>query len=156
MSEELDGWRLGWTGQDFILRGGGVLRVPDRWKAGMPAVALDGELFAGGGGFNEIQGRIARGFHGLSFQVFDAPAALPFRRRLAYLKTLDLPGHCQIVPQIKCKDTPHLLEYADAIVDAGGEGLVVRDPRAMYQAGRTYDVLRWVPVDPRVSRRKVG
>jgi DNA ligase-1 len=69
MSPKKDGWRLGWTGQDFILRGGGVLRVPGWWKAGMPTTALDGELYAGIGGFNEIQGRMKRGFHGLSFQV---------------------------------------------------------------------------------------
>ena len=156
MSEKLDGWRLGWNGSDYILRGGGVLRVPDHWKAGMPAVALDGELFAGAGGFNQIQGRIARGFHGLSFQVFDAPAALPFRRRLAFLRTLSLPSHCGIVEQIRCRDTQHLVEFADAICEAGGEGAVARDPAARYVQGRSGDVLRWVPQCPRLNRRRVA
>jgi DNA ligase-1 len=157
MSEKLDGWRLGWNGSDFILRGGGVLRVPDRWKTGMPAVALDGELFAGRGEFNQIQGRIARGFHGLTFQVFDAPAAGgSFRSRLAFLRGLELPSHVQLVEQVRCRDTKHLVEAADAIVEQGGEGAVVRDPAARYAPCRTDSVLRWVPVDPRVSRRKVG
>jgi DNA ligase-1 len=156
MSIKLDGWRLGWTGQDFILRGGGILNVPDSWKVGMPAVALDGELFAGAGGFNEIQGRIARGFHGLSYQVFDAPSCLPFRRRLAHLKTLDLPPHCDLVEHVRCRDTQHLIEYADAIVDAGGEGCVVRDPRAPYVEGRSWSVQKWVPQDPALNRRRVA
>jgi DNA ligase-1 len=157
MSPKLDGWRLGWNGSDFILRGGGVLRVPMAWKAGMPATMLDGEVFAGAGEFNSIQRRIADGFHGLSFQVFDAPTvAAPFRKRLAYLKTLTLPGHCQIVQQVRCRDTQHLIEFADAIVAAGGEGAVVRNPAARYVQGRTHDVLRWVPQDPAMNRRRVA
>ncbi len=156
MSEKLDGWRLGWNGSDYILRGGAVLPVPDHWKVGMPDFALDGELYAGAGEFNSIQGRIARGFHGLSFEVFDAPAALPFRRRLAFLRTLELPSHVQLVEQIKCRDTQHLVEFADAICEAGGEGAVVRDPAARYVQGRSGDVLRWVPQCPRLNRRRVA
>lgn len=157
MSPKKDGWRLGWTGRDFILRGGGVLRVPDSWKRGMPDCALDGELDPALGNFNRIQGMIRDGFHGLSFQVFDAPSATgSFSKRLAFLRTLALPSHCAVVPQIRCRDTQHLVEFADAIVDAGGEGAVVRDPRALYRAGRTGDVLRWVPVDPALNRRRGG
>ena len=156
MSEKLDGWRLGWTGQDFILRGGAVLPVPDRWKVGRPGFALDGELFAGAGGFNAIQGRIARGFLGLSYQVFDAPSCLPFRRRLAFLKTLVLPPHCGLVEHVRCRDTKHLIEAADAIVAAGGEGAVVRDPRALYVPGRSWAVQRWVPRCPRLNRRRAA
>ena len=156
MSPKADGWRCGWNGSDFILRGGGVLRVPDHWKVGMPGFALDGELFAGAGGFNAIQGRIARGFHGLSFEVFDAPAALPFRRRLAFLKTLVLPPHCGLVEHVRCRDTQHLVEFADQVVMDGGEGAVVRDPKAPYVAGRSWAVQRWVPQCPRLNRRKVA
>jgi DNA ligase-1 len=157
LSPKLDGNRLGWTGADFILRGGGVLRVPDRWKRGMPTTALDGELWGGLGSLYEIQGRIRDGFHGLTFQVFDAPAAGgAFRKRLAYLKSLSLPDHCSLVEQIRCRDTKHLVEFADAIVNAGGEGAVVRDPRAPYVAGRSGSILRWVPQDPALNRRKVA
>ena len=157
MSPKLDGWRLGWNGADFILRGGGVLRVPDRWKAGLPTTALDGELDPGPGNFNSIQGRIADGFHGLSFQVFDAPAAGGgFRSRLAFLRTLELPSHVQLVEHVRCRDTQHLVEFANAICEAGGEGAVIRDPAARYVQGRTGDVLRWVPADPALNRRRVA
>ena len=156
MSEKLDGWRMMWNGSEFILRGGGVLRVPDRWKVGMPAVALDGELFAGRGEFNTIQGRIARGFHGLTFQVFDAPMPGTYRQRLAFLKSLSLPDHVGLVPQVRCRDTRHLIEHADAIVSAGGEGAVVRRAVARYVPARTDDVLRWVPQCPRLNRLRVA
>ena len=154
MSEKLDGNRILWNGSEFILRGGGILNVPDSWKAGMPSADLDGELYGGLGSLYELQGRIARGFHGLSFQVFDAPSSLPFRKRLAFLKTISLPSHCGIVEHIRCRDTQHLVEYANAICEAGGEGAVVRDPRAAYVSGRTDSTLRFVPCDPALNRRK--
>ena len=154
MSEKLDGWRVLWTGSEFITREGNVLDAPEWFKAGMPAVALDGELFAGRGEFNAIQGLIRDGFHGLTFQVFDAPSGLPFRKRFAYLKTLALPDQCELVEHVRCRDTAHLVEFADAIVCAGGEGAVVRDPRARWVAGRTESVLRWVPQAPIKNRRK--
>ena len=67
MSEKLDGWRVMWTGSEFVTREGNVLDAPEWFKAGMPVVALDGELFAGRGEFNAIQGLIRDGFHGLTF-----------------------------------------------------------------------------------------
>ncbi len=157
MSPKLDGWRLGWNGSDYILRGGGILNVPDSWREGMPTTGLDGELFAGAGNFNQIQRMIADGLHGLSFEVFDAPAvAASFRKRLAYLRTLELPSHVQLVEHVRCRDTKHLIDAADAICEAGGEGAVVRNPAARYVQGRSGDVLRWVPQDPAVNRRRAA
>lgn len=152
MSAKLDGWRLMWNGEDFILRGGGVLNVPLDWKIGMPSCELDGELHAGAGQFNSIQKRIASGFCGLSFHIFDAPSPLPFRKRLQFLQSIALPDHCCVVPHIRCRDTAHLMEFADAIVGAGGEGCVVRNPKASYEEGRTYSTLRWVPQCPALNR----
>ena len=156
MSEKLDGWRIMWDGAEFITRQGNILAAPAWFKAGMPAVALDGELFAGRGEFNQIQTLMAAGWHGLTFQAFDAPSAAPFRARYKHLLTLDLPAHVGIVAQVRCRDTRHLIEHADEIVTAGGEGAVVRNPRARYVAGRTDDVLRWVPQAPRMNRRKAA
>jgi len=156
MSEKLDGWRVMWDGAEFVTREGNVLAAPAWFKAGMPAVTLDGELFAGRGEFNQIQTLMAAGWHGLTFQAFDAPSAAPFRARYKHLMTLDLPAHVGIVKHIRCTDTRHLIEHADEIVTAGGEGAVVRNPRARYIAGRTDDVLRWVPQCPRMNRRKAA
>lgn len=152
MSEKLDGWRVIWDGADFITREGNILAAPAWFKAGMPAVALDGELFAGRGKFNSIQTLMAAGWHGLTFQAFDAPSAAPFSARYKQLLAIDVPAHVGIVKQVRCTDTRHLIKHADEIVTAGGEGSVVRNPRAGYIAGRTDDVLRWVPQCPRINR----
>lgn len=153
MSEKLDGWRVLWTGTEFVSREGHTLEAPEWFKAGMPTVALDGELFAGRGQFNRIQTLIASGWHGLEFRPFDLPEHPgTFRQRYAKLQKMELPGHVHHVAHFFCNDTRHLLEFADNIVDGGGEGAVVRNPRARYVGGRTHDVLRWVPQDPRKNR----
>ena len=121
---------------------------------GLPDVPLDGELWLGRGRFWGIQGALAADWRGLTFQVFDAPThGGRFRARLAFLKSLELPAHVQVIPQIRCEGTRHLVEFAHAEVMRGGEGAVVRDPRACYQPGRTGSVLRWVPVPPERNRR---
>lgn len=153
MSEKLDGWRVLWTGAEFITREGNVLDAPAWFKAGMPSVALDGELFAGRGQFNRIQTMMADGWHGLEFRPFDLPEyGGTFLQRYKQLRKIILPEHAHLVPHTPCRDTAHLVEFADNIVAAGGEGAVVRNPRARYTAGRTHDVLRWVPQDPRKNR----
>lgn len=154
MSEKADGWRTGWDGQNFWSREGWLLDAPEWFKAGMPAVALDGEIWAGRGGFHSIQGRMRDGWHGLEFFVFDAPrAGGGFAQRLAHLKRLELPAQATVAAFRRCRDTAHLLAYADGVVAAGGEGAVVRRPGALWRAGRCGDVLRWVPQSPACNRR---
>jgi len=155
MSEKLDGWRMMWTGSEFVSRQGVVFDAPEWFKKGMPTMALDGELFAGAGEFNSIQRRISEGWRGLTFQVFDAPEMVaPFKARYKFLQSVTLPAHAALVRQERCRGTEHMIAAADAVVDAGGEGVVVRDPKAMYEGGRTDRVLRWVQQDPAVNRRK--
>lgn len=157
LSEKIDGFRTIFDGRSFWSREGNRWFAPEWFLAGLPDVMIDGELHLGRGGFNGIRRAMRDGWHGLEFAVFDAPAAGgSFRKRLKYLKTLELPDHCSLVEQIRCRDTQHLVEFADQIVMAGGEGCIVRCPRAAYVAGRTDSVLRWVPQDPRVNRRKVA
>lgn len=157
MSEKVDGWRMIWDGSRFITRQGTVFAAPDWFLAGMPAVPLDGELFAGRGGFNEIQGRIANGWRGLTFQIFDAPEADGgFAMRLHVLASLSLPSHAAIVPQAICGGVDVMRAEAARIVREGGEGVVVRNPAAVWKAGRSSNVLRLVPVDPAFNRRKTA
>jgi len=96
---------------------------------------------------------IANDWQGLTFQIFDAPMMdAPFRKRYAFINSLVLPDHCGIVKQIRCNGTEHALDIADQIVHQGGEGVVVRNPRAKYGIGRTWNVLRWVPQAPAKNR----
>ena len=134
----------------------GILRVPDSWKLGMPGFALDAELIGGRGGQCHPR-HDARRLAGLRFMVFDAPKVVALsRKRLAFIKTLSIPSQCDLVEQIRCRNTPHLIEFADQIVVAGFEWAVDRDGQAMYRNGRTHDVLRWVPQCPSLNRWKIA
>jgi DNA ligase-1 len=155
MSEKLDGWRMMWDGKNFYSRELGLLDAPEWFKAGMPDTPLDGELFAGRGMFNRIQGMMRDGWRGLTFQVFDAPALKGgFSSRHAMLTAVadTLPDHVAVVAMRKVKTTREVVEAADEIVKAGGEGVVVRNPKGKYVSGRSNDVLRWVPRCPRLNR----
>jgi DNA ligase-1 len=155
MSEKFDGWRLMWDGENFYSRELGLLNAPDWFKAGMPAVALDGELFAGRGEFNTIQGRMRDGWNGLTFRVFDTIAPGAYSARLRTIRALSLPTHASVVEQVEVDSTLDVVQAADAIVAAGGEGVVVRNPKGKYLPGkRSSDVARWVPQDPAKNRRK--
>jgi DNA ligase-1 len=155
LSPKFDGWRVMVSGGRLVTRGGNFLDAPAWFTDGLPD-GIDAELWPGLGNFHRTQGMMRGGWRGLQLMVFDAVMDGAFRKRLAYLKTLALPSHVEIVPQVRCRGTEHLLEFADAIVANGGEGAVVRNPRAMYCHGRTDSVLRWVPCDPAVNRRKVA
>jgi DNA ligase-1 len=153
MSEKLDGWRLLWDGERFLSRQGRELNAPEWFKAGMPGVPLDGELFAGRGNFNFIRGMMRDGWHGLTFQVFDAPTAIGgYASRYDALQSIALPPHAAVVAQCACESTQHLRAYSDEITMCGGEGAVVRDPDAQYIVGRTATIQRHVPQPPEWNR----
>lgn len=153
LSEKLDGWRLMWDGKNYVTRQGLILQCPDSWYVGMPDHALDGELFAGRGHFNSIQHRIKHGFDGLTFHVFDViDHRSAFSVRAKFLANMDLPSHCVKVSHRKVSTVEEMIEIANSIVDDGGEGVVVRNPKWKYSGGRSWDVLRHVPQCPTLNR----
>jgi DNA ligase-1 len=154
VSEKLDGWRCGWDGADFITRQGEVLDAPDWFRAGMPAFALDGELFAGRGQFNHIPSLMANGWIGLTYSAFDCPCAMPFASRARVLTALPLPSHATPVEQRLCVNNGDMMGMACRIVNEGGEGAVVRRADSPWRAGRSGDILRFVPQSPRLNRVK--
>lgn len=152
MSEKLDGWRLLWDGKQYLTRQGNVLECPASWYQGMPSCWLDGEMFAGRGKFNQIQGMIRDGFDGLAFHVFDVPSALPFSDRLQALALTSLPIHCEKVDQRICAGYEDAVMMARQMTEIGGEGVVLRNPSSEYEEGRSWNVLRIVPQDPALNR----
>lgn len=154
MSEKLDGWRAGWDGNRFISRCGEVLSCPEWFLEGLPSCPLDGELFAGRGRFNGISGMVAGDWVGLTYEIFDAPSPLPFSERLLDLAYLSLPSHCHAIPQRVCANIGDLWGMGVSVCMEGGEGAVVRRADSLWKAGRSGDVLRYVPKPPRLNRVK--
>ena len=154
MSEKYDGWRVVWDGENFYSREEGLLDAPDWFKEGMPSVALDGELWAGRGNFYKIQGLMRDGWHGLEYMVFDFPLVDGvYLERLRSNRIPVLPKQAKRANYEFVYGVEQVIHAGNRVVDEGGEGVVIRDPKGLYHAGkRSRDVLRWVPQDPEINR----
>lgn len=147
LSEKLDGARCiyDWH-ENFMSRNGHLFRCPEWFKVGMPAHRLDGELYAGHGGFDFLVSEIQRkksDWRKITFEIFDlAELHQPIESRLAALAKLPLPSHCRLVPQRVCGGAQDVDDTETAIVAAGGEGLCLRPPRSHYQPGNFIKIKR--------------
>lgn len=144
VSEKLDGVRAQWDGARLVSKSGRVIRAPEWFTTGLPALALDGELYAGPGTLDRVQGLSRRAsanpadWLGLRFCVFDAPGVTGgFAQRLDALGRTahGLPAHVEIVRHEPCPVRAWLAARFAAVVAAGGEGLVARHPAGEYRAG---------------------
>jgi DNA ligase-1 len=136
LSEKLDGCRAYWDGKAFYTRAGNPIHAPDYITSAMPAEEVDGEIWAGRGGFQKarvaVQFGTADGKHwdGVRFVAFDYP-----QRSGDWLDRMDGNG-------LVCRSTKqafHLMRYVQA---NGGEGIIARQPAMQYRAGRSGCVLR--------------
>ena len=148
-SEKMDGVRSFWTGSEFITRHGNILSVPAWFKAGMPSVRLDGELFTKRGDFDGLVSAIQRKrnpWESVTFQIFDlAQLRQPIEARLTTLATLTLPPHCQIVPHRPLVDLADLDAMESEIVAQGGEGVCIRPPGSYYSPNGFTKIKRIFP-----------
>ena len=143
VSEKLDGWRCLWDGSQYWTRQGNLYHAPAAWYVGMPTAPLDGELYTGTRDRYALQGCIQSGrWEHIRFHVFDAIMPGRFVDRLATVQSLTLPDHVRLVPQRMLRSTAEFKDAARAIISAGGEGAVARNPSAEYRPCRTTDVLR--------------
>ncbi|AMO99076.1 ATP dependent DNA ligase domain protein [Collimonas arenae] len=152
VSEKYDGVRGYWDGKRLLTRGGQPVIAPPWFTAGWPAIAMDGELWAGRGRFNHAVSTVRRetaddsAWRSMRFMVFDLPAhGGNFNQRLQALKTL-IPSlktpWVQAVEQIKISDHATLQRMLDRIVRQGGEGLMLHRGASLYQALRNDDLLK--------------
>lgn len=152
MSEKLDGVRAIWTGRDLVTRNGNVIPAPEWFTAALPALALDGELWAGRGGFQRVMGILrgdGTGWEALTFRVFDAPeAAGGFETRLA-VATEAVTGCpvASIVEHVVCAGRKHFLSFANEMISQGAEGAMLRKPGAGYVPRRSSALLKFKPVE---------
>lgn len=146
-SEKLDGIRGYWDGKKLYSRNGKLLPMPPGWADNFPPFPLDGELFIARGDFDRTSGKIRRGdWDGVKLYVFDLPKAsgtLP--QRLAVLKQwlkTHLTDHLIVIEQIPITDIHHVQRLLAEIEEKGGEGLILREPKAPYLAGRSSKMLK--------------
>jgi DNA ligase 1 len=152
MSEKLDGVRAYWDGKQFLSRLGNRYHAPDWFVEGLPDVPLDGELWLARKAFQRtvsIARRQDKSEHWreLRFVVFDAPqAATDFEDRLAFCRDLvrgkKRPPFVLAHEHALCRDLEHLRAELARVEGLGGEGLMLRQPKSRYAAGRSATLLK--------------
>lgn len=154
MSEKLNGCRAYWDGSQMWSRGGNVIAIPERWRADLPAYALDGEIYAGTGNFEVARQAVQYGrwTPECRFHVFDVPD-FPgtYAERYRHLRSLFrvLTSPVCLISHVPIKNISEAVLYMHLVQKHGGEGVVLRDPANLYRPGRSAEILKlkqWVTV----------
>lgn len=149
MSEKLDGVRAYWDGKRLISRQGNVFTPPADFTRDFPSFALDGELYSARGQFEVISATVRssnRAWTGIKLHVFDVPNAPGnLHQRLAQAER-HLRQHPNapivIIQQITVRDVAHAQQFLREVEQKGGEGVMLRNPNAPYQSGRSDQLLK--------------
>lgn len=151
MSEKLDGVRAFWTGKKLISRNGKEFMAPKWFTKDFPPFAIDGELWSKRDDFERISSITSKskpheGWREITYNIFEVPkqsGGLLARVKVLqrYLKKQPH-QYIRIIKQIECKDTKHLKTFLKEIQSKGGEGVVVRNPLALYIDKRTKEALK--------------
>jgi len=162
VSEKLDGVRGRWDGRRLWTRGGLPVDAPAWFTAGWPGVAMDGELWLGRGRFEEISTLVRNppsgdaAWRDVRFLVFDLPThGGSFDERVRAMRAIPGPGvppWLHPVAQSRVTDAAQLQARLRAVLDAGGEGLMLHRGDAVYLAGRSEALIKVKPHDDAEAR----
>lgn len=151
VSEKLDGVRSFWDGTALWSKNGRRLQPPPEFVAQLPAFAVEGELWGGRDSYEKtaaivLQQQPHDGWLQLQLAIFDVPAEPgTFIHRIAkahaWFTTHPSP-YAFVITQTPVRDRSELQQKLQQVRDLGGEGLIVRNPAAMYAAGRSAEVLK--------------
>src|SRR5205823_2316003 len=120
--------------------------------AGLPPLPLDGELWIGRKAFQVTIAVVRRQdktdlWDQVRFLIFDAPdSGGPFEQRLQAVERVvraNQPPYARAHEHVECADADHLRRQLARVEALGGEGLMLRQPGSLYEAGRS-DTLRKV------------
>jgi DNA ligase-1 len=168
LSEKLDGVRAYWTGSFFQSRMGNLFHAPVWFRAGLPDVPLDGELWLGRKKFQRAVSIVRRQdesdlWKEITYVVFDAPKLeKPFETRLQFVNEClqqHHPAYAKAHEHVVCRGLDHLRHELDRLEPLGAEGLMLRQPGSRYEAGRSATLLkvkRFQDLEARVLRHQEG
>lgn len=156
MSEKLDGVRAYWSGSRFYSRNGNAFPAPSWFTADLPDTPLDGELWAGRGQFSyavsvaKSRSADPKRWARMTFAVFDAPGLTDEKGRPAKYETRQawlenqLTGKkfASMVPTSKCMSKDQMKTALKQVEKSGGEGLMLRKPKSVYEHGRSHTLLK--------------
>lgn len=151
MSEKLDGVRGYWDGKQLLSKNGNLLHPPAAFTSNFPPFALEGEIWGGRRTFEKTISIIKKqrphdGWLELKFAIFDVPQATgEFTWRLQKAKDwfADHPTQFSfVISQKIVNDNDQLKTELHRVEKLGGEGLIVRNPYALYSKGRSRNILK--------------
>ena len=151
MSEKLDGVRGYWTGKQLLSKNGKLFHPPPAFIRNFPPFPIEGELWGGRETFHNTVSIIKKqkmhdGWLKIQFAIFDVPKAPGnFSERIQKVENWFTNNPSQfafIIPQTTIKSTNQLTDELKRIEALGGEGLIIRNPEALYTTGRTGDILK--------------
>lgn len=155
VSEKLDGVRAIWDGRVLRLRSGRPIAAPHWFLGGLPAEALDGELWMGRRSFDRLSGLIRRNapddpaWQEVRYMLFDLPGADgPFTDRVERLRRLGAnpaTPWLQAVAQVRVANRGALQGLFDDVVRSGGEGLMLHHADAHWSPGRSGALRKLTP-----------
>ncbi len=156
VSEKYDGVRAIWDGKTLRFRSGRTVTAPAWFLARLPAEALDGELWLARGGFDQLSGIVRKispqdeDWRQVKYMVFELPEgagsfADRYRRLKEIVANADWP-QLVAVEQAAVADRGALKQRLEAIVKAGGEGLMLHLASAPYLTGRSDVLLKLKPL----------
>eukprot|EP00026_Physarum_polycephalum_P002043 Phypoly_transcript_02047.p1 GENE.Phypoly_transcript_02047~~Phypoly_transcript_02047.p1 ORF type:complete len:791 (+),score=118.55 Phypoly_transcript_02047:121-2493(+) len=148
MGEKYDGVRLCWNSRKETLytRSGREFLLSDAFYDCFPSIFVDCELWFGRGSFVESQKLIlsnSANWEYLRMVAFDNPDPayhdLAFETRYASLvNEIDADNTFLVIaPRVRCITKRQLIKSADMIIKDGGEGVIVRRPKSLYEPGRS-------------------
>jgi DNA ligase-1 len=155
VSEKLDGVRAQWDGDTLRFRGGGIVPAPVWFTRNFPAVPLDGELWIGRDRFDALSGTVRKiepvdaDWRQVRYLIFELPgAAGDFSARVRQMRAIAAEAKVpwlQAVGQTRVTSHAALTKQLDAVIRAGGEGLMLHRADAPYLTGRSDVLLKLKP-----------
>lgn len=149
ISEKLDGVRAVWDCRTLKTRTGQQIHAPQWFTDALPkAEPLDGELWIGRGQFQRTVGVVRSRSAGdewkaIRFAAFDAPMALGgFEERIAAMRDAVADGVAFVLPQRRCEGHADLMAELARVEQAGGEGVMLRQPDSAYERKRSATLLK--------------
>ncbi len=152
ISEKLDGVRAVWDGSVLRFRSGRTIAAPTWFIAKLPATPLDGELWLARGAFDAVSAIVRKAqpvdaeWQTVQYHVLELPhGAGTFEQRYAQLqKTIASAawGALVAVPQFRLNDALALHAKLKAVIQSGGEGLMLHLASAAVTTGRSSALLK--------------
>ena len=155
ISEKYDGVRAIWDGKQFYTRQGNTIHAPAWFTKDLPKTLLDGELWLARHQFDALSGAVRKDvpidaeWQSITYNIFELPNAngtfgMRAKRIVEIVKKANLP-QLKAVAQFRVKDEAALNLHLKQVVKNGGEGLMLHRADALYETGRSANLLKLKP-----------